>query len=90
MSQVDFNDEHKASVLYSRFQPSQEMPTLVRWIMKIGIANTPRGANAVLLGVAVLAFILTGVVIYKMNSGVKAPKFTPQQIQMMSQMGRPK
>ncbi len=69
MSQVDFNDEHKASVLYSRFQSSEQVPTLVQWVMKMGLAKTPTVANAILLGIAVVAAITAGIIFYNLNGG---------------------
>ncbi|HEY4503644.1 MAG TPA: hypothetical protein VJJ28_00845 [Candidatus Paceibacterota bacterium] len=69
MSNVEFNDEQKVSSLYAKFQSSNELPTLVRWIMRIGLAKTPSTANAILLGIAVLSVIATIVIFYRASGG---------------------
>ena len=83
---VEFNDEMKPSVLYSRFQASNQQPTLVRWILASGLVKTQSQANAVLLVIMCTAFILTGIVIYRMNAGGGGgggTKPSPEQIRAM-------
>ena len=89
MSQVEFNDENKnSSLLYAKFQSSNELPTLVRWIMSAGLAKTPEAANAILIGIAIVAVAVTGIVVYRMNSGGAVQKLTPAQQQAMEQAMR--
>lgn len=85
MSNVEFNDENKASMLYSKFQSSNEQPALVRWLLKIGLAKTPEQANMILICIAVVAVIATGIILYQTNGGGGGSKLTPAQLKLMQQ-----
>ena len=63
---VEFeNDQHK-SILYAKLlQQSEEVPSLVNWLTKSGIAKTPEGANRILVCVMIISFCMTGVTVYR-------------------------
>lgn len=87
MSNVEFNDEHKASMLYNQLQTgNDEQPKLVGWIISAGLAQTPETANKILIGVIIAAFLATGIIIYQMNKGSSAQQFTPDQIKAMKNL----
>jgi hypothetical protein len=50
---------NSSSVLYGRFAPSRNVPKMVQWIIRLGLAKTPAQANYVLLGVAIVAALLS-------------------------------
>lgn len=49
----------KPSFLYGRFCVSNEVPRVVRWLLKHNIVRTTKEANGVLLLIAVAAFSLS-------------------------------
>lgn len=57
---VEFEDEQtEARVLYSRFMPSNQLPKLVGWVIKTGIVKNENQANYFLIGLAVVAFLVS-------------------------------
>jgi hypothetical protein len=60
--EVKFEEDASSSstsVLYGRFSASSTPPKMVQWIINLGIAKTPAQANYVLLGVAIVAALLS-------------------------------
>ena len=85
MSQVEFNEEGKsASMLYAKFQASNEVPTLVRWLMSSGVAKSAGQANVYLIGIMLISLVTTGIVVYNMNS-VPTKKFSDAQIKVLEE-----
>ncbi|HEY4494480.1 MAG TPA: hypothetical protein VJC02_00060 [Candidatus Paceibacterota bacterium] len=68
MSSVEFNDENQQVNLYNRVQAQEEPKGLQKLIMSLGLAKTPEKANAILVGIAIVAVVLTAIIFYKMNS----------------------
>ena len=67
MGSVEFNDEGgagKPSLLYSKFQASNQSPRMVAWLKERGLVKDDSQANGILLGVAITAFVLMLVVIF--------------------------
>lgn len=52
-----------ASVLYSRFQPSTEMPSVIRVLIKSHVVKNERQAQRLILTV-VLLFVIAAIVFY--------------------------
>jgi len=52
-------------ILYSRFQPSNNVPTLVRLILKAGIVKTQQQADFLLLGTVIVFVALTAFTFYQ-------------------------
>ncbi len=77
MSNVEF-EENNFSVGIP-LQQATTTPTLVRLILKTGIAKDEKQANFVLIGVAVSAFLLTVYVIYSSFFSRPTPKPLPVQ-----------
>lgn len=53
----------RVSVLYSRFQPSNQVPFIIKAVMKVGIAKNDAQAQRVIL-VIVILFILAALAMY--------------------------
>jgi hypothetical protein len=71
---VEFEEEQAQShVLYSRFMPSNQLPKLVGWVIKAGIVKNENQANYFLIGLAVVAFLVS---VYLFLSS-KEPATTP-------------
>ncbi len=82
MSQVEFNEENSPSILYAKFQSSNEPPGMVKWLVTKGIAKDASQANMILLVTMVAAIILTAIIFYKFVIGGSS-KITPQELQIM-------
>ena len=82
---VEFNDENKASVLYAKFQSSNQQPALVRWLMSSGVVKTAAQANTFLVVLVIAIFAVSGFIFYQSNGGGGSSKLTPAQIQVMEQ-----
>lgn len=54
---------------------SQKTPTMVKWIMKTGLTKDEKQANIVLIGVAVLFFIITFVMMTDFGSPKPQPTY---------------
>ena len=54
---VEF-DEDKNNVLYSRIEPSSQTPKLIEWLLKTGVMKDQKKITYVLLGIAIVAFVL--------------------------------
>lgn len=66
MGSVEFNDEGGAgrpSLLYSKFQASNQSPKMVAWLKNHGLVKDDSQANGILLGITITAVVLTIVVI---------------------------
>ena len=59
------DNEGRGTILYSRFQKSAQVPTMVHWLMKMGI-KSEHVANIVLL-IIVIGVIAGSVVIYNFS-----------------------
>lgn len=60
---VQFEEENfDKTVIRRRIKNRQ--PKLVRLVLKLGLAKTEKGANAVLLIISILSLLATGVIIY--------------------------
>ncbi len=55
---VEFNDESN-QISQRRSSENNRPPKLVTWLLKIGVAKNESQANYVLIGVAIVAFILS-------------------------------
>lgn len=55
-NKIEFNDE--SGMVYKKFSREKSTPTLVEWVMKMGLAKTRERANYVLIAVTVIAIIL--------------------------------
>ena len=69
MSSVEFNDENQQVNLYNRVQAQEEPKGLQKLIMSLGLAKTPEKANAILVGIAIVALVAMFVVISGMSPG---------------------
>ncbi len=65
---VEFTDEKSNS---TDDDITNKSPTMVRWVLKTGIVKDEKQANIVLLGIAVVFFVITLFVIF---SGPGKPK----------------
>ena len=62
---VEFSGEH--NVLYSRFEPSNKVPSLIKLVMKLGC--TQEQANYVLIGFALIAIVISTLLFFSIGSG---------------------
>lgn len=68
---LEFSDE--SGMRSEKFSRAEQDPLLVRWIMKIKFIKTKEQANYVLIGIAVVAAVLS---IYFFTTGGRAPRVT--------------
>ncbi len=83
---VEFNDEKRPSILYARFQSSNEQPGLVRWLLSTGIVKTSDQANRVFIIVIIAALVVTGVILYATYGRGQSPLTPAQQQQIQQQL----
>ena len=70
MSDVQFDDNRggNGSVLYTRFQKVAQIPAMVGWLMKVGVAKTPKQAEGLLIGIFCICIILSIFFVHKSSS----------------------
>ncbi|RME30449.1 hypothetical protein D6792_00770 [Candidatus Parcubacteria bacterium] len=79
---VEFN-EGGDSFATANFQQSVNDPFFVRLLKNLGIAQTTQQANAILIGVAVLAFALSGFNLWRTLRGPTPAELPPEEMEMM-------
>lgn len=57
-----YSSTPRASVLYSRFQPSNEIPGIIRFLMKIKIVKTEKQAEKLILLLILLLIVVTATI----------------------------
>ncbi|MDO8564483.1 MAG: hypothetical protein Q7R88_00630 [bacterium] len=81
MSNVSFEEEQQFTSPPSAQKPT---PTIIAWVMKLGLAKTEQAANGVLLVVALIAVALA---VYFFMSG--SPKPSPTSVIPTGAVGAP-
>jgi carbon starvation protein CstA len=52
----------KVSVLYSRFQPSNQLPAIIRVLLKTKVVKSEKQAEGLILGFIIVLIIVTAVI----------------------------
>ncbi len=66
MSSVEFNEDARSSAMYqNQGYPPANQSKMTTWLLEKGIIKNAEQGPMVLLGIAILCLVLTGVVIFK-------------------------
>ncbi len=78
MAGVEFDSENQASVLYSRWQTSDDTPKMVQMLMGWGLVKNREQANIILICIAICAFGLS--VYFFFFSGPRPASLNPASL----------